>query len=114
MARPFASAPTGRRARISTYFLWAFALLFVALFCIGLQSWRHVFYERFSDGRIMGKDASQITAEFGKPVFDSTRLNNGAPPEGPDKFRFIYFDGSENIGIEFVKGKATRVDRDWK
>jgi hypothetical protein len=82
--------------------------------CLGLQSCWHVFYERFSDSRILGKNATQIIAEFGQPVFDSTHPNNGAPPDGPDKFRFIYFDGWENIGIEFVNGKATRVDRDWK
>jgi hypothetical protein len=86
----------------------------LVLICVPLQSCFHLFYERFSDGRVLGKTAAQIQAEFGKPVFDSTHPDNGAPPDGLSKFRFIYFYDWENIDIQFVNGTATHVDHSWK
>jgi hypothetical protein len=91
-------------------------LLFVGLvlLCWLLQSWFHLFYERFSDGLVLGKTELQIKQNFGNPVYDSRHPDSGAPPEGPDKFHFIYFYDWENINIEFVNGKATHVDHGWK
>jgi hypothetical protein len=96
------------------YFRWIAILVFPAVIAIFLQWDRHVFYEWFSDERVLGKTASQIEKEFGKPVFDLRHADDNRPPEGEGKFHLIYFYGAENIEIEFTDGKATHVDHGWK